>query len=258
MWTDALSPLRWLLRGSLFLLHATLGLVPAVLAQSRLGRSVHVGRRSLDVLMLNWWSRWTCRLFGLDPVVRGAPADGPVLIVANHISWADIQALHSVAPMSFVAKAEISRWPVFGFLANAGGTIYHQRGSHDSSHGVMAQVLERLAAGGRVAIFPEGGIFPGAHIKHFHARMFKVAQEAGCPVQPAMIRYVRDGRRDPDVTFINGENFLHNLVRLMGRPASRAELVFLDAFDPADLPRKALASRAEDAVKAAYDEPVTM
>lgn len=257
MWYDAFSPLRWLLRGAAFAVHATLGLIPAVLSQSALGRRIRVGRRTLDVVLLNAWSRWTCRLFGLDPAPRGALLDGPVLVVANHLSWADIQALHSVAPMSFVAKAEISRWPVFSTLANAGGTIYHQRGSHDSAHGVMAQAQAKLAAGGRIAIFPEGGIFPPAEVKRFHARMFKVAQEAGCPIQPVMIRYVRGGRRDPEVTFLPGENFLKNLVRLMGRPASRAELLFLEPFEPGDLPRKALALRAERAVRDAFDAPVT-
>ncbi len=256
MWSDALSPVRWLFRGSLFLLHATLGVIPAVLAQGRIGQAVRIGDRSLALRMLNWWSGWTCRLFGLKPSVSGSVADGPVLIVANHISWADIQAMHSVAAMSFVAKAEISRWPVFRTLANAGGTIYHQRGSHDSSHGAMAQVMDKLAAGGRVAIFPEGGILRGEDVKRFHARMFKVAQEAQCPIQPVMIRYVRDGRRDPDVTFLPNENFLQNLVRLMGRPASDAQIAFLDPFEPGDLPRKALAQRAETAVRAAYDAPV--
>lgn len=256
MWTDALSPLRWLLRGSLFLLHATFGLVPAVLAQGRLGRVTRFGDRTLDVILLNWWSGWTCRLFGLYPEVRGEPADGPVLIVANHLSWADIQAMHSVAPMSFVAKAEISRWPVFGLIANAGGTIYHQRGSHDSSHGAMGQVMDKLASGGRVAVFPEGGIFAPPEVKRFHARMFKVAQESQCAIQPVMIRYVRDGLRDDEVTFMPRENFLQNLVRLMGRPASRAQLVFLEPFQPGDQPRKALAARAETAVREAFEAPV--
>lgn len=256
MWYDLFSPLRWLWRGSLFSLHAAFGLVPAVLMQGKLGRSLSLGGRSLDVVFLNWWSGWTCRLFGLKPEVIGTPIEGPALIVANHLSWADIQALHSVAPMSFVAKAEISRWPVFGWVANAGDTIYHQRGSHESSHGVMAQVMEKFARGGRVAVFPEGGIFGGTEVKRFHARMFKVAQEADCPIQPVMIRYVRDGQRDPEVTFLPGENFLQNLVRFMGRPASRAELRFLEPFEPGDQPRKALAARAEAAVRAAYEAPV--
>ncbi|MEM1411716.1 MAG: lysophospholipid acyltransferase family protein [Pseudomonadota bacterium] len=256
MWTDALSPLRWLLRSVLFTLHATLGLVPAVLAQGRLGHSLSLGGKPLSLIMLNWWSGWTCRCFGLNPVVRGTPADGPVLVVANHLSWADIQAMHSVAAMSFVAKAEISRWPVFATLANAGGTIYHQRGSHDSSRGAMSQVMDKLASDGRVAVFPEGGILPGTDVKRFHARMFKVAQEAQCAIQPVMIRYVRKGERDPEVTFLPGENFLMNLVRFMGRPASTAELVFLEPFAPGDAQRKALAQRAEDAVRRAYEAPV--
>lgn len=256
MWTDALSPLRWLLRGLAFLLHATVGLVPAVLLQGRLGQSIRIGERSLALIMLNWWSGWTCRLFGLHPKIIGTPAPGPVLIVANHLSWADIQAMHSVAAMSFVAKAEISRWPVFRTLANAGGTIYHQRGSHSSSHGAMSQVMDKLADSGRVAVFPEGGILPGTDVKRFHARMFKVAQEAQCPVQPVMIRYVRNGERDPEVTFLPGESFLQNLVRFMGRPASTAEIVFLEPFAPGDQLRKTLAQRAENAVRSAYEAPV--
>lgn len=253
MWTDALTPLRWFVRGSLFFLHASLGLIPAVLAQGSFWQDKKIGERSFSLIMLNWWSGWTCRLFGLHPRIFGAPVDGPVLIVANHISWADIQALHSVASMSFVGKAEISRWPVMRSIANAGGTIYHERGSHDSAHGVMAQAMERFEQDGRVAIFPEGGILPGEDIKRFHARMFKIAQEAGCPIQPVMIRYLRDGRRDPDVTFINGENFLINLLRLMGRPSCVAEVHFLEAFTPGDAPRRALALRAETAVREAFD-----
>lgn len=255
MWTDALSPLRWLLRGSAFALHATLGVVPAVLSQGRLGQAIRIGDRSLALILLNWWSGWTCRLFGLRPTIYGKPLDGPVLLVANHLSWADIQALHSVASMSFVAKAEISRWPIMRTLANAGGTIYHQRGSQDSQHGALAQVMQRLQDGGRVAVFPEGGIFGGTEVKRFHARMFKVAQDSGCPVQPVMIRYVHDGQQDPEVTFLPGENFLLNLIRLMGRPSSIAEVAFLEPFEPGDLPRKALASRAETAVRDAYASP---
>ncbi len=256
MWTDALTPFRWLLRGTLFLFHATIALPPTVMAQGRLGRRIRVGNRTLDLFLLNWWSGRTCRLFGLRPEVQGQPIEGPVLIVANHISWADIQGLHSVAAMSFVGKAEISRWPVMSTLADAGGTIYHQRGSHDSSHGVMEQVKERFASGGRVAVFPEGGILPGAGVKRFHARMFKVAQETRCAIQPVMIRYVRDGQVDPDVTFLEGENFLINLVRLMGRPASTAQICFLEPFAPGDAPRRALAEQAETAVRSAFGAPL--
>lgn len=256
MWSDVFTPVRWLYRGALFLLQSTVFLVITVALQGRFGRALSFRGRTLAEWALNAWSNLTCRAFGIVPDIRGRPLDGPVLLVANHLSWADIQALHSVAEMSFVAKAEIAGWPVFGFLASRGGTIYHERGSHDSAHGAVAQMLSRLDEGGRVAIFPEGGILPGSHVKRFHARLFKVAVEAGCPVQPTMIRYVRRGRIDEEATFLPGENFAQNLLRLMGRPACRAEVRFLEAFETGDRPRRELAGQAEAAVRAAYDEPV--
>jgi 1-acyl-sn-glycerol-3-phosphate acyltransferase len=160
--------------------------------------------------------------------------------------------------VSFVAKAEIGNWPLFGFLADRGGTIYHKRGCHDSASGVVGQVLEHLADARRVGVFPEGGVLPGSHVHHFHARMFKVAQEANCPIQPAMVRYLRDGRRDDDAGFRDGEPFLPNLVRMMGRRSVLADLQFLEPFAPEDLPRKQLAARAEAAVRDAYEAPVAV
>ena len=159
---DLLFPVRFLLRSIMLFLIATVFLLPTVLGRSSFGRAIRVGRRSLAEFMMNVWSRWLCRTFGAWPKVEGRPLDGPVVIVANHISFLDIQVMHSVAAMSFVAKAEIDDWPPFGFLARSGGTVFHRRGSHDSAHGAVGELLEILRNGGRVAIFPEGGILPGA------------------------------------------------------------------------------------------------
>ena len=141
MWTDVFTPLRWCYRGLLLLLQSTVFLVPTVLLQGRVGHAVVLGGRSLAERVLNRWSGFTCRVFGIRTRVYGEPQAGPVLVVANHISWADIQALHSVAAMSFVGKAEIAEWPLMGYLASKGKTIYHRRGSHDSANGVVAQML---------------------------------------------------------------------------------------------------------------------
>jgi 1-acyl-sn-glycerol-3-phosphate acyltransferase len=42
---------------------------------------------------------------------------GAVLFVANHVSWVDIEVMHSQRMMGFVAKREIAGWPVVGWLA---------------------------------------------------------------------------------------------------------------------------------------------
>ena len=137
-------------------------------------------------------------LFGVRVRLIGTPAEGPVLIAANHISWLDIPVLHSACSMGFVGKAEIDDWPVFSYIARSGGTIFHQRGCHDSAADVISAMVQRLEQGRSVAIFPEGGIKPGSSVRVFHARMFRPAVDIGCPVQPVMIRYMSDGQRDDD------------------------------------------------------------
>jgi len=255
MWTDGFTPLRILVR-SLFLLLVLAGLIPTLLCVNRLGRAVRAGDITLEEFMLKLWSASLCRAFGVRIRVAGQPLAGPVLIVANHISWLDITVMHGVAAMGFVGKAEIGTWPVVGYLARAGDTIFHERGSHDSSADVILAVVERLKAGRRVAIFPEGGIRPGEAVNVFHARLFGAAVEADCPVQPVMIRYMRKGRRDPEMTFINHENMLTNMLRLLGRPSCEADIRFLEPLDAGGQARRDLAHSAHAAVVGAYQEGV--
>ncbi len=252
MWFDALTPIRFLLR-CLFVPLLLIALVPTLLSINHWGRSVRVGRVSLEEFMIARWSWFLCRVFGVRVGVSGEVQAGPVLLVANHVSWLDIQVMHSAAAMGFVGKAEINRWPLLGFLARAGDTIFIERGSHASSADVSNALVERLNTGRRVAIYPEGGIRPGDNVGVFHARLFKAAVEADCLIQPVMIRYMRNGRRDPDMTFINNENMVMNMLRMLGRPVSDADLQFLPPIAPDGRPRRELARMAQDAVTAAFE-----
>jgi 1-acyl-sn-glycerol-3-phosphate acyltransferase len=219
-------------------------------------RHLRVRGRPANETMMCWWARMVCRIFGVRREYRGCLPQGAALVAANHISWLDIQLLHSVAPLGFVAKAEIAEWPVVGWLASVGGTVFHRRGSHDSASGVGTRMAERLAEGGQVAIFPEGGIFPPVAPKHFHARMFGPAIETGSPVVPTMIRYSRNGEVLDDVTFLPGEHFVANFFRLLSQPTCRADVHLLDPVQPEGLQRKQLAARAELAVRTAYEMAV--
>jgi 1-acyl-sn-glycerol-3-phosphate acyltransferase len=216
-------------------------------------RWLPLGGRPAHETMMCWWARVVCRVFGIRREVTGQLPEGSALVAANHISWLDIQLLHSIAPLGFVAKAEIAEWPVLGSLARVGGTVFHRRGSHDSASGVGAHLAERLSQGAQVAIFPEGGIFPPVAPKHFHARLFGPAIESGAPVVPVMIRYTRDGRVLDEITFLPGEHFLGNFFRLLSQPACRADVHILPAVQSEGLQRKQLAARAELAVRTAYE-----
>jgi 1-acyl-sn-glycerol-3-phosphate acyltransferase len=225
---DLLRPLRYLVRGPLLLLHLLLGLPLTLLLINPLTRRLRLasGER-VDHRVIRLWQGMLMRIFGFRLRRFGTPLPGAALYVANHVSWIDIVLLHSQRAVGFVAKAEISRWPLVGWLASRGGTIYHHRGDNNSLHGVMHQMVARLAAGDAVGVFPEGRTTDGAAIGVFHARIFQPAVLAGVPVQPVALRYGAGGAAQTAVAFAPGERFLPNFLRLLGDPPRIAEVHFL-------------------------------
>lgn len=248
--------LRLLYRIPWLLLHIFVGTPVVVLGHCRPFKDMRVGEHTLQHVVAVRWSRSVCRIFGLRIDARGEVKAGPQLIVANHISWIDITAMHSIASMGFVSKAEIRDWPVIGFLARVGGTVFHQRGCSDSSSGVAHQMGERLRDGGNVAIFPEGGIRPGEGVKRFHGRLFAAAIETESPVQPMMLRYLRDGDYDHDMTFLAGEHFVSNFFRLLRQAPAIAHIEVLPRLDSAGKQRRALAAEAEASVRQAFEADI--
>lgn len=247
------SILRFIFRTSKLLLYFALWFFPSMWL-------VNHYRRSQSPQAEAKANRWAvhianslCWVFGIKIKVVGEIAPAPTLITANHLSWLDIITMHSSCAMGFVAKAEIGSWPLFGYIARTGGTIFHHRGSHDSAAGVATLMVERLKQGRRVAIFPEGGIAVGNNqVRVFHARMFKAAVDAQCSVQPVMVRYMGKNGRDDDITFRKGENMMSNIVRILARPGSTAEIHFLPPIKATGQPRRLLAEAAKEAVTESF------
>lgn len=248
------SIVRFLVRGLLLITYLLFLLAPMLMMVNHHRKvGTEESSQKADRVAISLAKRLTW-FFGVTAEVLGEPHKGSVLFAANHISWLDITVLHSACAMGFVSKAEIEKWPVFSTIARVGGTIFHQRGNHDSAADVSALMAQRLQDGRAVAIFPEGGIMPGAPIRIFHARMFKPAVEVGCPVQPVMVRYMRNGKIDNDVAFRVGENMLVNLCRQLARPKSVAQVHFLPVISAANQPRRVLAEGARTAVIRSYED----
>ena len=51
---------------------------------------------------IGWWSAKMLRLMGIAMQVEGRLHEGGALLVANHVSWLDINALHAVVPLSLI------------------------------------------------------------------------------------------------------------------------------------------------------------
>jgi 1-acyl-sn-glycerol-3-phosphate acyltransferase len=204
--------------------------------------------------MTRWWSGVLMRIFGLRSVRVGTPLPDPVLFVANHTSWIDIELLHSQRMACFVAKAEIARWPLVGWMAATGGTIFHRRGNNHSLAAVMQTMVERLRSGRSVAVFPEGGSGYNGVLKVFHARIFQAALDAQVPVQPVALRFARNGRRLIDAGFREHESFLGNVVRLLGQAPIDAEVHFLTPVPAMPDARRRMAELSRERIGAALDD----
>lgn len=226
---DWVRPLRYLWRVPALLLHVLIGLplTTAIIALPTRNVVLRSGER-VDHRAIRWWSRMLMRVFGIRVVRRGEALPGGVLLVSNHRSWMDIELIHSCRHACFVAKAEIARWPLVGWMAARGGTIFHQRGNTESLNGVSETMVARLRAGLGVAVFPEGGIRPGNRVHTFHARIFQAAIDAGVPAQPIALRATRSGLPTDALSERGREGFLRCFLRLLGDPPTLVEVIFLD------------------------------
>lgn len=252
---DLLRALRYLWRVPLVLLHLVLGIALCALVLSWNQRAVMKdGREPFAHRMIRWWSVALLYIFGLRAVRFGEVQRDPVLFVANHTSWIDIVLLHSQRAVCFVAKAEIAHWPLVGWLAASGGTIFHRRGSNHSLTAVMQIMVERLRAGRSVGVFPEGGTSHHGELKVFHARLFQAALDAPAVVQPVALRFVRGGRRQFDAGFRDGESFMGNFLRLLAGEPITVEVHFLPPVPPSPHARRQMAELARERIGAALED----
>ena len=143
---------------------------------------------------LTGWARHTARLLGMRVQVKGAPPDPPFFLVTNHLGYVDILVLASQAPCTFIAKAEVARWPVFGALCRSVNTLFIERGSKRDIPHVVEEIEGVLGRGVGVVLFPEATSSAGATVLPFRPSLLEAAARARMPVSYATLTY----RTPPD------------------------------------------------------------
>ena len=160
---------------------------------------------------------------------QGVPTpSGPLLLVANHVSWLDILVLHAAGYCRFVSKAEVRHWPLLGVMAEGAGTLFIERESRRDALRVVHKMAESLAAGEVLAAFPEGTTSAGQGMLAFHANLIQAAIPDQAPVQPVGLRYVdaSSGELSFAPCYIDGETLLQSLWRTLTAPPLVAALTF--------------------------------
>ena len=175
------------------------------------------------------WFLGPLRFTGVEHV----PRDGAFILVANHISLFDPLIVGSTAGqlagrlVHFMAKQEVRRWPVIGWLATQAGVYFVRRGEGDRAAQRLS--LELLASGEAIAVFPEGTRSRDGVLGEPRNGAALLAMRSGVPVLPVSItgsnRILPRGARLPRrsrVTVRVGEPFL--LTRQTSGRIDRQEL----------------------------------
>ncbi|MEW5878932.1 MAG: lysophospholipid acyltransferase family protein [Pseudomonadota bacterium] len=215
------------------------------------------------------WSRVLLALCGVKLRKSGRALDHAIartgvephnagrLILSNHISWIDVFAILACVPGRFVAKSEIGRWPLVGWLVTLVGTLYIERGRRHAVAAINHKVRDKLKAGETVAVFPEGTTTAGDRLLAFHSNLIAPAIEVGGEVWPVALRYTERGAPSAATAFVGDMALVNSLWNTLLARGLEVEVAFLPPLSAREFGnRHRIAAAARDAIAQHLDVPL--
>lgn len=230
----------------------------------RLLKSAFGPRVGFHYRVAGFWARLMLAIFGLKPVVRGAPIRKGGVLAANHASWMDILALRHVTRINFVSKSEVRDWPGVGAIAAICETVFIER-KRTAAKRQQQDLLERILADELLCIFPEGTSTDGLRVLPFKSTLLSVLFIEGVHehalVQPVSVIYTPSPKLDLPVNFYGWWGSMpfsgHVWAVACRSRGGVVEVIFHQAARAAEWDdRKALTQHCEIAVRGGFDSAV--
>jgi len=127
----------------------------------------------------------------------------------------------------FVAKRDVASWPLFGWLANAAGTVFVDRDRKFATPKSIDVIQATMTAGLVVVLFPEGTSSDGSTVLPFKSALLESAVEVRCPIAAASIDYaLSDGSVADEVCYWRDMTLVPHLLNLIFKREIQANYSF--------------------------------
>ena len=113
----------------------------------------------------------------------------PLLVVSNHISVFEIAMFPVAFGGSLVAKSEVAKWPIVGWVAKKFGVVFVDRNPSSAMNALESMQKTMSKVKYPLFLFPEGTTTNGAYVKPFKSTIFSIVEGSGITVQPVVVNY---------------------------------------------------------------------
>ena len=211
-----------------------------------------IASESHKLILSKWWSKTLVRCFNFRVVTFGQPPTmntTSTMFVANHISWADIYAINSIIPLRFIAKSELSEWPIFGYLVRHSGTLFIDRSRRKDAARIVEIAKHSLIEGNNIGFFPEGTTTDGTHIVKFKSSILQAAIDARAQVWPIAIKYpLPNGDVNTSVAYAGETTMAESMLSVLKQQNPVVELHFLNPLSNNYSTRQTLSDSAYSSI----------
>jgi len=156
------------------------------------------------------------------------------ILIANHPSAFEDIGVPALFNVYSLAKIEVKSWPVFGRISAAAGTLYVHRESRESRSEAANQIINELAQGKNIALYPEGGCKGRRIFEDFRYGAFDISMQTQIPIIPVLLHY----EAQDDFEWTAPHTLAHKIWHFLTSKNNRANYYVFDALYPSDFSSK--------------------
>lgn len=200
------------------------------------------------------WGTTVCNILGIKINVSGTPPNPPFFLVSNHLSYADVWVLFSQLNCTFIAKSEVRKWPIIGFILETSGILFVDRDRRGDVARVNNEISRHLTKSQGIVLFPEGTTSAGAEILPFKSSLFQYPATEELPVHCVSVSYETPKGERPafqSVCWWDDTPFFTHLFYLFVMKEFSATITF-NSETIVNSNRKILAQSAQQIVKRSF------